>query len=174
MPRTRTLLAGLGVAALVAGLVGGSLASASQSHARKAVARSTESTTLDKRILVTQRGMTLYSLSVERGGRFICKDSSCLALWKPLVVTKGTVPTGAASLATIKRPDGRTQVTYKGRPLYTFTMDRKPGDVRGNGFKDVGTWLAASSGASSTPTTTPAPTTPTTPTPPTNTNPYGY
>jgi hypothetical protein len=38
-------------------------------------------------------------------------------------------------------------VTYRGRPLYTFNEDRRPGDVKGNGFKDVGTWLAASPGA---------------------------
>ena len=49
-------------------------------------------------------------------------------------------PAGAKSLSTVKRPDGRSQVAYKGGPLYTFAQDRKPGDMKGNGFKDVGTW----------------------------------
>ena len=48
-------------------------------------------------------------------------------------------PTGVKSLSTVKRPDGRRQVAYKGGPLYTFVEDKKPGDMKGNGFKDVGT-----------------------------------
>ena len=55
----------------------------------------------------------------------------------------------------VRRPDGRTQVTYRGRPLYTFTEDTKPGDVKGNGFKDVGTWLAATTNGTATATATP-------------------
>ena len=27
-------------------------------------------------------------------------------------------------------------------PLYTFAQDQKPGDVNGQGIKDVGTWTA--------------------------------
>jgi predicted lipoprotein with Yx(FWY)xxD motif len=46
-------------------------------------------------------------------------------------------------LGTIERPDGRTQVTFKGRPLYSFSGDSKAGDVNGEGIKDVGTWHAA-------------------------------
>ena len=93
-----------------------------------------------KTILVNRRGMTLYHLSVERRGHFICKDSTCLSLWKPLVVARGVTPTGAKSLSVVRRPDGRRQVAYKGGPLYTFVQDRKPGDMNGNGFRDVGVW----------------------------------
>jgi predicted lipoprotein with Yx(FWY)xxD motif len=46
-------------------------------------------------------------------------------------------------LGTIKRPDGRAQVTFKGRPLYSFGGDSKAGEVNGEGIKDVGTWHAA-------------------------------
>jgi len=91
-------------------------------------------------ILVTRRGMTLYHLSVERRGHFICTSAACLAEWKPLVVARGVTPTGAKSLGVVRRPDGRRQVAYKGGPLYTFEEDHKPGDMNGNGFKDVGTW----------------------------------
>jgi predicted lipoprotein with Yx(FWY)xxD motif len=60
------------------------------------------------------------------------------------------MPTGAAQLGTITRPDnGATQVTWHGHPLYTFTGDKAPGDTSGNGFKDVGVWKAATLGASS-------------------------
>jgi predicted lipoprotein with Yx(FWY)xxD motif len=121
--------------------------------------------TLHKTILVNRKGMTLYSLSVERHGKFICKNSACLALWKPLVVPKGMTPTGVRGLSIVKRPDSRMQVAYKGLPLYRFVEDRKRGDVKGNGFKDVGTWRVAVVGSAST-----APPPP----PPTYTYPSGY
>ncbi len=95
---------------------------------------------LGKTILVTSRGLTLYSLSAERNGRFICKNSSCLAFWIPLRVQKGMKPAGIRGLATIKRPDHTIQVTYRGAPLYRFYLDHKRGDILGNGFRDVGVW----------------------------------
>jgi predicted lipoprotein with Yx(FWY)xxD motif len=102
-------------------------------------------------ILVNRRGMTLYHLSVERRGHFICKDSTCLSLWKPLVVRRGVKPSGVKSLGTVKRPDGRLQVAYKGGPLYTFVQDRKPGDTKGNGFRDVGVWRVVAVAGNSSP-----------------------
>ena len=40
-------------------------------------------------------------------------------------------------LATIHRQDdGRTQLTYNGRPLYTFKLDQSPGQARGSNFTD--------------------------------------
>jgi len=104
-------------------------------------------------ILVNRSGMTLYHLSVERKGHFICTDKTCLSLWKPLVVPRGTTPTGAKSLGTVKRPDGRRQVAYKGGPLYTFAEDGKPGDMKGDGFKDVGTWHVVSVSGKAAPST---------------------
>jgi predicted lipoprotein with Yx(FWY)xxD motif len=97
---------------------------------------------LHKTILVNRSGLTLYSLSAERHGRFIC-TGSCLTLWHPLIVKKGVKPHGVRGLGTVRRPEGRTQVTYHGGPLYTFYLDRKRGDIGGNGFKDVGVWRPA-------------------------------
>jgi len=100
-------------------------------------------TVLGKNVLVTPKGMTLYSLSAETKGRFICTDKTCLSLWKPLTIARGAKPTGASHLSTIRRPDGRTQVRYEGKPLYRFAEDTKPGQAKGEGFKDVGTWHVA-------------------------------
>ncbi|HSR94470.1 MAG TPA: hypothetical protein VLK56_06345, partial [Solirubrobacterales bacterium] len=98
---------------------------------------------LGKRVLTANNGLTLYSLSVEKHGNFICKGS-CLKDWHPLVVAKGVKPTGPVALGTVKRPDsGLRQVTFEGRPLYTFDSDSKKGDANGEGIKDVGTWHAA-------------------------------
>jgi predicted lipoprotein with Yx(FWY)xxD motif len=119
----------------------------------KPVVKSAKNKTLGKTILVTRSGMTLYRLSAEKNGKFICTDKACVSLWHPLVVPRGTKPTGAKSLSAVKRPDGRLQVAYRGGPLYTFVQDRKPGDVKGNGFKDVGVWrpVVTSGGTAPTP-----------------------
>jgi predicted lipoprotein with Yx(FWY)xxD motif len=73
------------------------------------------------------------------------------------VVRKGVKPAGVQGLATVKRPDGRRQVTFRGGPLYFFVQDKKRGDVNGEGFKDVGVWHAAFTKSISSPA--PPPTT---------------
>jgi predicted lipoprotein with Yx(FWY)xxD motif len=100
--------------------------------------------------------MTLYHLSAEQNGKWICTSAACVQVWHPLVAQAGAAPKGSVgSLGTVKRPDGTSQVTYKGMPLYTFAQDQKPGDAKGQGIKDVGTWSAVttSAGTSSTPAT---------------------
>jgi predicted lipoprotein with Yx(FWY)xxD motif len=109
----------------------------------KRVAAEAENPTLGKTVLTTTKGRTLYSLSVERNGKFIC-TASCLSVWHPLLVPAGVRPTGPVKLGTVERPEGGTQVTYKGRPLYRFGGDTKAGQANGEGIKDVGTWHAAS------------------------------
>jgi predicted lipoprotein with Yx(FWY)xxD motif len=121
---------------------------------------------LEVTLLTTTKGRTLYSLSVEKHGKFVC-TASCLSVWHPLVVPAGTKPTGPVKLGTIERPDnGATQVTYKGRPLYRFGGDSKAGQTNGDGIRDVGTWhpaTAPNSTGSESPPQEKAPE-----------NPYGY
>ena len=94
-------------------------------------------------VLVTSTGLTLYSLSVEKKGKFFCKKSNeCLSIWHPLLVPKGGTVKGPVKLGTVKRPEGGSQVTFQGHPLYTFAEDKKPGEAHGEGLKDVGTWHA--------------------------------
>jgi len=135
----------------VAALIG-ALAARSMSNNHKQAVVKTRSVG-PRMLLVNNRGLTLYHLSVERKGHFICTNGACLTEWHPLVVKKGVAPTGVKSLSTVKRPDGRLQVAYKGGPLYTFEEDHRPGDTNGNGFKDVGTWhfVSVSGKAASTP-----------------------
>jgi predicted lipoprotein with Yx(FWY)xxD motif len=113
-----------------------------QGGANKRVAKEAQNAALGKTVLTTLSGRTLYSLSAEKNGRFIC-TASCLSVWHPLTVPAGVKPTGPVKLGTIKRPEGETQVTYKGGPLYRFGGDTKAGEANGEGIKDVGTWHAA-------------------------------
>jgi predicted lipoprotein with Yx(FWY)xxD motif len=146
---------------MVAGLVAAFYAVGANGSGGVRVVMTAKNKTLGRTILVNRRGLTLYALSVERHGKFICTNAACLALWKPLVIAKGSTPTGIAGLGTVKRPDKRIQVTYRGAPLYRFVQDRRPGQIKGNGFKDVGTWRVVTVGrarTTSTSTSTTAPT----------------
>ena len=118
--------------------------------------KTTQDPALGATILVDSNGMALYHLSAEQNGKFICTSSACLGIWHPLRTSSGSKPSGAESLGTVKRPDGTEQVTYKGRPLYTFAQDTTEGEAKGQGIKDVGTWSAVTvhSGASAPATTT--------------------
>jgi len=131
---------------------GGSSSSAAQSSSQAAAAttpaasavvvKSATNPTLHATVLVNSQGMTLYALSGEQSGKFICTSSACVAAWHPLPATSGTPAGSVGSLGTVTRPDGTVQVTYKGMPLYTFVQDQSAGEAKGQGLKDVGTWSA--------------------------------
>jgi len=106
-------------------------------------------------VLVDSKGDALYSPEQESNGMVLCKGS-CTSIWVPLTLSSGAKPTAAgqlnAMLGTVHRPDGGVQVTYRGKPLYTFVEDTSPGMVTGNGFQDQFggqqfTWHVAAVGA---------------------------
>jgi len=134
---------------------------AASSSGSGATVKSASNAALGTTVLVNSQGMTLYRLSGEQNGKWICTSSACTQVWHPLTVSSGAPSGSVGSLSTVKRPDGTVQVTYKGAPLYTFAQDQAAGEAKGQGIKDVGTWtvvtVGASSGAASTtPATTPA------------------
>ncbi|MGO9753447.1 MAG: HAMP domain-containing protein [Solirubrobacteraceae bacterium] len=126
------------------------------SRGATAVVKTAYNSTLGATVLVDSQARTLYHLSGEQNGKWICTSVACLQAWHPLTEPKGTaLSASVGSLATIKRPRGTVQVTYKGAPLYTFVGDQKPGDVNGQGIMNVGVWTAVttSAAASIKPTT---------------------
>jgi predicted lipoprotein with Yx(FWY)xxD motif len=91
-------------------------------------------------VLVNGSGQTLYSPQQEARGVIKC-TGGCLTFWFPVTVPKGAAPRAASgitgSLGTIKRTDdGLRQLTYNGKPLYTFRLDQAPGQAHGNNFTD--------------------------------------
>ena len=123
-------------------------------------------------LLVSAAGMTLYHYTPDKHGAIKC-TAACAQIWPPLTVKAGVKPTAgpgvsAAKLSTVKRPDGKIQVTYAGFPLYRFSGDTKPGQVKGQGYMKIwfavtskGTLAKAGSGSGGgTPTTSPGYTTP--------------
>jgi predicted lipoprotein with Yx(FWY)xxD motif len=75
-------------------------------------------------VLATPKKQALYTWDVEKDFKVHCKGS-CAKLWPPLVVrSKAAVPMHIARIkgtfGTIRRPDGRLQVTFNRRPVYTY------------------------------------------------------
>jgi predicted lipoprotein with Yx(FWY)xxD motif len=98
-------------------------------------------------IVVNSRGHTLYLFGKDRNAKSSCAGS-CPSFWPPLIAHgKPTAGSGlnAALLGTTKRVDGRLQVTYNRHPLYTFALDKRPGQTKGEGQRAFGgKWYAVS------------------------------
>ncbi len=89
--------------------------------------------------LVDAKGMTLYTFDKDSAGKSAC-NGPCATNWPPLVASAGAKAGGDWSVVT--RDDGGKQWAYKGKPLYTWKNDKKPGDATGDGFLN-NTWHIA-------------------------------
>jgi predicted lipoprotein with Yx(FWY)xxD motif len=77
-------------------------------------------------------------------------------VWPPVTGIAHAGSGVSGTFGTIKRPDGSTQVTFDGHPVYEFSGDKAAGQVNGDGAQG-GTWhvvtlsgaAASSSSASS-------------------------
>lgn len=87
-------------------------------------------------ILVDLAGMTLYTFDKDasESGKSMCNDT-CAKNWPPLKAEAGDHAT--ASYSIITRDDGSRQWAYQGKPLYLWVKDEKPGDMKGENFKNV-------------------------------------
>lgn len=85
-------------------------------------------------MLVDAKGMTLYTFDKDAGGKSAC-NGPCATMWPPVVAAPGATPDGDMTLIT--RDDGAKQWAYKGKPVYLYKSDTKPGDAAGDNFKDV-------------------------------------
>ena len=85
-------------------------------------------------MLTDGKGMTLYVFDNDSGGKSAC-TGGCATIWPP-VMADDSAKLGA-NYSTITRDDGKKQVAYKGKPLYAWTNDKKPGDTTGDNFNKV-------------------------------------
>ncbi len=89
-------------------------------------------------VLTDAKGMTLYTFDRDPRGKSAC-SGQCATNSPPLIAAAAAKPAGDYSL--VKRDDGTKQWAYKGKPLYLWATDEKPGDRTGDGFNNV--WRVA-------------------------------
>ena len=84
--------------------------------------------------------MTLYTYDKDpaNGTKSDC-NGPCAANWPPFIAGAGDKD--VAGFTKVRRDDGTLQWAYKGKPLYFWTKDQKPGDKTGDGFNNV--WRVA-------------------------------
>ena len=89
-------------------------------------------------VLTNSAGMTLYTFDKDSAGKSAC-NGGCAASWPPLMATATDKASGDYTIVT--RDDGAKQWAYKGKPLYLWTKDTKPGEKTGDGVGGV--WKVA-------------------------------
>ena len=90
-------------------------------------------------VLITARDQTLYYNDQDSTLSIACVGS-CAVVWRPLIAPKtGSMSLGpglTGNVSTVVRPNGTSQVTYAGHPLYTYSVDAI-GHLTGNGLIDA-------------------------------------
>jgi predicted lipoprotein with Yx(FWY)xxD motif len=84
------------------------------------------------RVLFDANGQVVYAFENDRRHRSNCRSAECVKAWPPVLTRqKPTAGSGVKHelLGTIRRGDGKLQVTYNGRPLY-FYEHEAPGEIR--------------------------------------------
>jgi predicted lipoprotein with Yx(FWY)xxD motif len=122
---------------LIAALAVGACAVSGIAFAQMAPTKTGES--IKGKVLTDAKGMTLYTFDKDMGGKSAC-NGPCAGNWPPLAAAADAKP--AADYTIIARDDGGKQWAYKGKPLYTWKNDHKPGDITGDGFLN-NTWHIA-------------------------------
>ncbi|GAO72512.1 hypothetical protein [Comamonas sp. E6] len=92
-------------------------------------------------VLVGPNQMTLYVFDKDAAGsgKSVC-NGGCATNWPPLLVAASAA--ASSDWSVVSRDDGGKQWAYKGRPLYFWSKDAKPGDKTGDGFLN-NAWHAA-------------------------------
>ena len=98
-----------------------------------------QGTTSKGAVLTNKNGMSLYTFDKDSEGKSAC-NGPCATNWPVLKAEASDKADAGYSI--ISRDDGSKQWAYKGKPLYTFSKDQKPGDMNGDGFLN-GAWHLA-------------------------------
>ncbi len=87
-------------------------------------------------VLVGANGMSLYTFDRDPAGagKSVC-NGPCATNWPPLAA--GTDAAAQGDWSVVVRDDGSKQWAYKGKPLYFWVKDQKPGDRTGDGVNKV-------------------------------------
>ncbi|MDB5155827.1 MAG: hypothetical protein JWR50_534 [Mucilaginibacter sp.] len=93
-------------------------------------------------IITDNKGRSVYFFSKDAAATSACVGA-CAVTWPPFYQANPSLGTGltAADFGVITRTDGTQQTTYKGWPLYYYSLDANAGDTKGDAFANF--WAIA-------------------------------
>ena len=96
---------------------------------------------------ISPSGFTIYVLSSDTFNASTCPPSNgCTNVW-PVLVPPSAGEQMSTGWSSFVRSDGKTQLSYNGWPLYTYSGDSVAGQTNGNGITAFGgVWSIARPG----------------------------
>jgi predicted lipoprotein with Yx(FWY)xxD motif len=87
-------------------------------------------------VYVGPSGMTLYTFDRDAvgSGKSVC-NGPCATNWPPLMASASDKASGDWTI--VVRDDGSRQWAHRGKPVYYWVRDAKPGDRTGDGFNNA-------------------------------------
>jgi predicted lipoprotein with Yx(FWY)xxD motif len=101
-------------------------------------------------VLATGNGDALYDFVPDTPTHSACTNDGCVFQWPPLLQSgplKVAAGVNRALVGTLTRPDGSTQLSYGGHPLYRYNLDVQPGLITGQAIdQNGGLWYVLDAG----------------------------
>lgn len=117
---------------LASAAVVAALALSACSHTASTTAGHSPATVLnDKLVGPNQHTLYVFDRDSAGSGKSMC-NANCASSWPPLLAPANAQAIGHWSV--IARDDGMRQWAYKGKPVYFWSQDGKPGDTKGHGM----------------------------------------
>lgn len=88
-------------------------------------------------LLADSAGRVLYVFEVDNGKPTSACNGGCAEIWPPYLLTDAEVASLKSPFSPIKRSSQQVQLSYNGRPVYTYAFDRITGDDLGDGVGNV-------------------------------------
>jgi len=85
------------------------------------------------KVLTGKHGMTLYTFDKDTQSKSACLNS-CAMTWPP---AEAEATSSAEDYGSLLRADGFKQLTFRGKPVYLFSGDQKPGQLNGDNMGGV-------------------------------------
>jgi predicted lipoprotein with Yx(FWY)xxD motif len=87
-------------------------------------------------VFVGPNGMTLYTFDRDAAGsgKSVC-NGQCAVNWPPLMASAADKPAGDWTI--VVRDDGSRQWAFRGKPVYYWVKDARPGDRTGDGVNNA-------------------------------------
>lgn len=88
-------------------------------------------------LLSDTRGSTLYVFDLDQNSSVSKCNAACAEVWPPYLLTETEVASLEAPFSSIIRDNKKAQLTYEGRPVYTYAFDRGLAADAGDGIGGV-------------------------------------